>query len=189
MQGLTSWSFEFENQKWFDGFRDLATNGIDKPVLNVFRMYGLMKGNRLKVENANETPLDSLLKNSVRSNIPDIHALASADKTSTAVMVWNYHDADIAAKGSMIKLVIKNIPAKKVMLQQYSIDDAHSNAYAAWKKMGSPQNVTEEQYKILEKEGQLQLLNSPSWINTSNGEVVIELLLSRQAVSLVKLNY
>jgi xylan 1,4-beta-xylosidase len=36
--GAVSWSFEFENQPWFAGFRDLATNGIDKPVLNVFRM-------------------------------------------------------------------------------------------------------------------------------------------------------
>jgi len=38
LQGAMSWSFEFEGQKWFDGFRDLATNGVDKPVLNVFRM-------------------------------------------------------------------------------------------------------------------------------------------------------
>ena len=189
LEGAISWSFEFENQKWFDGFRDLATNGIGKPVLNVFRMYGLMKGNRIKVENANEIPLDSLLKNSVRSHIPDIHALASADKTSTSVMVWNYHDADIAAEASAVKLVIKNIPAKKVLLQHYRIDAMHSNAYEVWKKMGSPQNVTEEQYKTLEKEGQLQLLNSPGWINTANGNAVIDLLLPRQGVSLLRLNY
>ncbi|MBC7422627.1 MAG: beta-xylosidase, partial [Ferruginibacter sp.] len=29
--GAVSWSFEFENQPWFYGFRDLATNGVDKP--------------------------------------------------------------------------------------------------------------------------------------------------------------
>lgn len=38
--GSVTWAFEFENQPYFDGFRDLATNGIDKPVLNVFRMLG-----------------------------------------------------------------------------------------------------------------------------------------------------
>ena len=47
LAGAVSWSFEFENQPWFYGFRDLATNGVDKPVLNVFRMFGLMKGNRV----------------------------------------------------------------------------------------------------------------------------------------------
>ena len=35
-----TWAFEFEDQPYFAGFRDLATNGIDKPVLNVFRMLG-----------------------------------------------------------------------------------------------------------------------------------------------------
>jgi len=34
--------FEFEGQPYFEGFRTLATNGVDKPVLNFFRMAGLM---------------------------------------------------------------------------------------------------------------------------------------------------
>ena len=25
--GIVTWAFEFEDQPWFDGFRDLATNG------------------------------------------------------------------------------------------------------------------------------------------------------------------
>jgi xylan 1,4-beta-xylosidase len=47
--GAVTWAFEFENQPWFRGFRDLATNGVDKPVLNVFRMFGMMQGNRAEV--------------------------------------------------------------------------------------------------------------------------------------------
>jgi len=42
--GAVTWAFEFENQPWFAGFRDLATNGVNKPALNVFRMFGLMEG-------------------------------------------------------------------------------------------------------------------------------------------------
>ena len=45
--GAVTWAFEFENQPWFYGYRDLATNGVDKPVLNVFRMFGMMKGKEL----------------------------------------------------------------------------------------------------------------------------------------------
>jgi len=187
LAGLTSWSFEFENQKWFDGFRDLASNGIDKPVLNVFRMYGLMNGNRIKVENTNEIPLDSLLKNSVHGNKQDIHALVSAGKNTTSIMLWNYYDADIMQDASPVTITIKNIPAKKLLLQHYRIDKDHSNAYEAWKKMGSPQNVSDEQYKQLEDAGQLELLNSPEWINTTNGEVVIRFSLPTQGVSLLRL--
>src|ERR1700744_3620323 len=36
LQGAGTWAFECEDQPYFAGFRDLATNGIDKPVLNVF---------------------------------------------------------------------------------------------------------------------------------------------------------
>ena len=36
--GAVSWSFEFEGQPWFDGFRDLATNGVD--VLSSFVVEG-----------------------------------------------------------------------------------------------------------------------------------------------------
>ena len=49
LEGLLTWAFEFEGQPYFDGFRTLATNGIDKPVLNFFRMAGLMGGSRVKV--------------------------------------------------------------------------------------------------------------------------------------------
>ena len=51
--GAVTWAFEFENQPWFYGFRDLATNGVDKPVLNVFRMFGMMKGKRVEVKVTN----------------------------------------------------------------------------------------------------------------------------------------
>ena len=189
LAGLTSWSFEFENQQWFDGFRDLATNGIDKPVLNVFRMYGLMRGNRIPIENTNQIPLDSILTNSVHGGSADIHALAGADKNTACMMVWNYYDAAILDAASPVTVTIKNIPAKKILLQHYRIDKDHSNAYEAWKQMGSPQHVTDEQYKQLERAGQLQLLSSPEWINTANGEAVIHFSLPRQGVSLLRLTY
>jgi xylan 1,4-beta-xylosidase len=59
--GAVSWSFEFEDQPWFYGFRDLATNGVDKPVLNVFRMFGMMQGKRLEVSGNKMYPLLNIL--------------------------------------------------------------------------------------------------------------------------------
>src|SRR5580692_7262153 len=46
VQGAVTWAFEFEDQPAFAGFRDLATDGIDKPVLNVFRMFGMLGGGK-----------------------------------------------------------------------------------------------------------------------------------------------
>jgi len=189
LEGAISWSFEFEDQRWFDGFRDLATNGIDKPVLNVFRMYGMMSGSRLKIANALEIPLDSIVKSSVRGKLEDVHALATADKNSVSVMVWNYHDADIPREAVPVTITIKNIPAGKVLMSHYRIDQDHSNSYEVWKKMGSPQNVTDEQYQQLERAGQLELLQAPQWITTIQGEATTKFILPAQGVSLIRLTY
>ena len=42
-------------------FRTLATNGIDKAVLNVFRMAGMMRGDQVKVSSSGAAGLDSIL--------------------------------------------------------------------------------------------------------------------------------
>jgi xylan 1,4-beta-xylosidase len=188
LEGVTSWSFEFEGQPWFYGFRDLATNGVDKPVLNVFRMFGMMKGNRIEVENDHEIALDSILAKGIRRT-PDIHALATASDASMVLMVWNYHDADVPQEKIDVLLNIKNIPAKKVMLSQFRIDRDHSNAYEVWKSMGSPQAVNDTQFKILERAGQLELFKSPEWLVTNKGQVYMRVTLPAQAVSLIKLEY
>lgn len=88
--GAVTWGFEFEEQPWFAGFRDMATNGVNKPVLNIFRMFGLMEGNRVKV-NQNNLAYDYLdvRDKSVGGDKPDVNALAAIGENSASVMVWN----------------------------------------------------------------------------------------------------
>lgn len=188
LEGVTSWSFEFEGQRWFDGFRDLATNGVDKPVLNVFRMFGRMRGDRVSVVNTNEIPLDSVLKNSVRHG-PDVGAFAVRDQASASVMLWNYHDADVPAQPAHVRVIIRNVPGQKVLLHHYRVDAAHSNAYERWKQMGSPQQMNGDQLRQLEDAGQLALVDSPKWITTDRGQVILDFSLPRQGVSLLSLQY
>jgi xylan 1,4-beta-xylosidase len=76
---------------------------------------------------------------------------------------------------------------RSATLTHYRIDDEHSNAYEAWKKMGSPQNPDSAQIAELEKDGQLQMLEKPKKVNISAGQYKIQLLLPRQGVSLIKL--
>jgi xylan 1,4-beta-xylosidase len=84
--GAVSWSFEFEDQPWFYGFRDLATNGVDKPVLNVFRMFGMMKGKRIKIQGDHMYPVKTVIDSGLRGAHTDIGALATKDKKEVAVM-------------------------------------------------------------------------------------------------------
>jgi len=190
LAAMLSWSFEFEGKEYFEGFRTLATNGIDKPVLNVFRMAGLMTGDRVAVNSSGRVASDDILKSGVRQS-PDIDGLATKAEHEAAVMVWNYHDDDLPAVGAAVKVTVAGIPSgvKRVLLQHYRIDETHSNAYTVWKQMGSPQSPSSEQYARLKQAGQLELVNSPNWLDVNSGEVTVEMELPRQATSLLKLSW
>ncbi|MCC6539013.1 MAG: beta-xylosidase [Bryobacterales bacterium] len=189
-EGAVTWAFEFEGQPYFDGFRDLATNGIDKPVLNVFRMYGLMGAERVQAESAAAAPLEAMQKDGVRGQA-DIGSLASRTDRAVSVMVWNYHDDDVASAPAQVALTVAGLPAsaKKVEVRHYRVDEAHSNSYAVWKAMGAPQQPTPEQYARLEAAGQLQLLSSPTFSAVDKGAVQLPFSLPRQGVSLVQISW
>src|SRR6187399_477307 len=187
LTGAVSWSFEFENQPWFAGFRDLATNGVDKPVLNVFRMFGMMKGKRVKATGNRMYDLKTFVDSSVRMQT-DIGALAAKDKNSVTIMVWNYHDEDKQEAAAEINITIAGLSANAITVTEYRIDNEHSNSYEVWKKMGSPQNPTTEQITLLEKAGQLEMLNEP--VKTkANNKMILKIQLPRQGVSLLKLDW
>jgi xylan 1,4-beta-xylosidase len=151
-------------------------------------MFGMMKGKRVDVQSAGMYPLRTMVDSSVR-RATDLGALASKDKKSAAVMVWNYHDDDVQSAASEIELSIAALPAKKVVLTHYRIDGEHSNSYEVWKGMGSPQSPTKEQIETLEKAGQLQMIGKPVILNVSGGVGLIKFNLPRQGVSLVKLDW
>jgi xylan 1,4-beta-xylosidase len=186
--GAVSWSFEFENQPWFAGFRDLATNGVDKPVLNVFRMFGMMKGKRVQAEGNQMYDLKTFVDSSVRKQ-KDIGALAAKDKNSATVMVWSYHDEDKQEPAEKITITIEGLTGSAITVTEYRIDNAHSNSYEVWKKMGSPQNPTAEQITTLEKAGQLETMNKPQKLKATKDKLAIKINLPRQGVSLLKLNW
>lgn len=190
IEGMQTWAFEFEDQPWFDGFRSLATNGVDKPVLNVFRMAGLMRGDRVKVESSSATSLETILKEGVRGK-PDVNALATRGERELAALIWNYHDDDLPAPASPVRLSISGVPTgtKRVLVRHYRIDQEHSNSYTLWKKLGSPQQPTPEQYAQLEAAGQLALFDSPEWVNSKDGRLELNFALPRLAVSLVQVSW
>jgi xylan 1,4-beta-xylosidase len=183
--GAVTWAFEFEGQPSFDGFRDLSTNGVAKPVLNVFRMLGQMTGSRVATTSTGGLTLEEVRDKSVRGQ-PDISALASRDRRSAAVLVWNYHDDDLPAPASEVLLTIDGLPAGRPTVTHYRVDQDLSNAYTVWKSMGSPPTPSAAQKATLEKAGELQLFDPPQRMNVQNGRLVLSFSLPRQGVSLVK---
>lgn len=187
-EGALTWAFEFENKPYFAGYRVLSTNGIDLPVLNVFRMFGKMGGKRLAVQSSADAGLAQIEKSSVRGEA-DVYALAGLESHKLSVMVWNYHDDDVPGPAAAVELTLSNLPIESgdATLHHYRIDANHSNAFTVWQQMGSPQNPSGEQYSQLEKAGQLAEPTDAGTVHVNRGNAVLHVTLPRQAVSLLVL--
>jgi len=190
LEGALTWAFEFEDQPYFAGFRALASNGVNLPVLNVFRMFGKMGGSRVAVKSTGDAGLEAMLKDGVRG-APDVSALASLEGKRLSVMAWHYHDDDLPGPDAAIALAVAGLPpaAGEARLTHYRIDESHSNAYALWKRMGSPIAPNAEQYAQLLAASQLARLEAPATLRVEKGQATLQFALPRQAVSLVVLEW
>ena len=204
VEGAVTWAFEFEDQPYFAGFRELATNGVDKPVLNVFRMMGMLGSGKpgsqwLKTESTGSLSIDEIMQNGA-AGAPDINATAtrSADNNEIDVLVWNYHDDDVTVPETSIALTVaglgdssRSAQTSSVTVEEFRMDATHSNAYAAWQHMGSPAQPTAEQQRQLEAAGQLERAAAshpvPVRHDNKDGSVTIPLQLPRQGVALIRL--
>jgi xylan 1,4-beta-xylosidase len=61
-EGAVTWAFEFEDQPYFAGFRQLASCGLPLPVFNVIRMFSLMNGKRITAESDTAVSLDNIMR-------------------------------------------------------------------------------------------------------------------------------
>jgi xylan 1,4-beta-xylosidase len=121
---------------------------------------------------------------------PDVSTLAACDGDRLSILAWHYHDDDVAGPDAEVALELSGLPMAegRVLLHHYRIDQQHSNAFEAWKRMGSPQSPTPDQYAELSRAGQLALLDSPGWVRAEGGRLTLRVSLPRQAVSLLRLD-
>jgi xylan 1,4-beta-xylosidase len=188
LQGLVTWAFEFEGQPYFAGFRELSTNGIDKPVLNAFRMFGLLGPERVAAVSSGALQTGEIVQSGVRGPA-DVDVLASRNEREIAILIWNYHDDDLPAPATPINASVRGLPKStvRVSVEQFRIDADHSNSYSEWKEMGAPQSLTSAEQEKIQAAGQLQLVASPTWEFVENGLVRLQLSLSRQGLSLIRI--
>jgi xylan 1,4-beta-xylosidase len=196
VQGAVTWAFEFEDQPAFAGFRELATNGIDKPVLNVFRMLGMLGGGHgaqidkavwLKTDSSGALPLDQVVANSV-TDAPDVNAVATRNGSEIDVLLWNYHDADVESPAAEVNLDLDGLTSRALTTSEYRMDAAHSNAYRVWQQMGSPAQPSADQRGQLEQAGALEQSLSGYSLPVQDGRAALHIGdLPRQGVVLVRL--
>jgi xylan 1,4-beta-xylosidase len=186
--GVVTWAFEFEGQPYFEGFRTLATNGIDKAVLNAFRMFGLLGENRVVASSSGSLASSEVVQNGVRKK-PDVSVIATRKGAEVDLLIWNYHDDDLPALATPIDLSLNGLKGdtQRALVEHFRVDADHSNAYEAWKEMEAPQSPSDTQNEKLRTASQLQLLDSPSWVAVQGGSAHLQFNLPRQGLSFIRI--
>jgi xylan 1,4-beta-xylosidase len=185
LDGALTWAFEFEDQPWFAGYRQLSSNGVDLPVLNVFRMFAQLGADRLAASSDAQLPLDIVMRDGVRG-AADVGTIATRTVDGkVAVLVWHYHDDDVPGPSAAVTLALRGLKGKApAHATVWRVDSDNANAFTAWKKMGAPIAPDDAQYLQLEKASVMQP-QPLAMAGAAGGTATATLEVPRQGVALV----
>jgi xylan 1,4-beta-xylosidase len=137
-------------------------------------------------ESSAALPLAEVVEHSVAA-APDVNAVATRNGREVDVLLWNYHDADVAAPSVEVHVAIDGLRGRAAVAAEFRMDREHSNAYRAWQRMGSPAEPTAEQTLELERAGALEQTVADHPMALRAGKADLRLTLPRQAVVLLRL--
>ena len=169
---LLSWAFMFVGERCFEGTRTFSTQGIDKAILNLFRMYAKMGAEEIAFE----------------SQMPDVSGFATrSGSKSLQVLVYNHHDDFDSDAAAPVKITIERIPfeSERAEVRHYRIDQTHSNAYPEWLRQGQPMYPAPGQYAAIKARDGLELLEPPQAIALHEGQIQLNFSLPVHGVSLL----
>lgn len=189
-----AWAFMFEGERCFEGTRTFSTQGIDKAVMNAFRLLSKL-GSRL-VE----------LRSSASKN-PELYAdywgtgegaeidgwaaiagdpsLESSQAWSLQAFIYCHEDTWESGEQYQIELSVENLPISgPCKVTRYLIDKDRSNAYAEWVRQGRPDWPSEEQYKAIIARSALELAGPEETVAPEDGRLTLAFQMPVKSVTL-----
>src|SRR5262249_39376926 len=147
---LLSWAFLFVAERCFEGTRAFSTQGIDKAILNLFRMYNQMGPQQVVFESSGAKDPLSYVDICGRGDAAELSGCATRCDASLTVLIYRHHDAWDAASEVDIALEVERLPFQdSVVITHYRIDSEHSNAYSEWVRQGKPMYPTPQQHTAI----------------------------------------
>jgi xylan 1,4-beta-xylosidase len=187
LEGALTWAFTFVGQPPFAGYRQLATDGVDLPVLNVFRLFARLGPTQVDASSSGEVPLAQIVSEGVRA-APDVGVLATrADDGRVDILLWQYRDDDVPGPDAEVQLSINGLaPRAKWQARVWRVDRHNGDAFTAWKAMGSPASPTRQQIDQLVRFSRMAPRRIPFGPPESDGSVALESRVPLQGVELIE---
>jgi xylan 1,4-beta-xylosidase len=190
LEGALTWAFTFVGQPWFAGYRQLATNGVDLPILNVFRLFSRLGTEQLAATSSDEVPLDRILSDGVRGR-PDVGVLATrTEQGRVDILLWHYHDDDVPGPAADIHIALAGLaPGVQLHARIWRVDRQNGDAFTVWKAMGSPMHPSKSQVEQLIRASRMAARRVRMQVTSADGGVALQRRLPRQGVELVELEW
>ena len=188
-----AWAFMFPGERCFEGTRTFTTQGIDKAVFNMFKIYGSLGDEKLAFESDGTKNLEFLqepeigVKNHSRytgeGEDTEVAGFAVRGKNGEIqIVIYSHCNDSDKAETQEISLTVEGIGEKEATVSHYRIDSAHSNAYAEWIRQGRPLFPAGEQYDAIKEKDGLEKLCADETV-MAKGSLRLDFCMPSHAVS------
>jgi xylan 1,4-beta-xylosidase len=183
-----SWAFMFVAERCFEGTRTFSTQGIDKAVFNLFKMYAKLGDKQVSLTSSGAK--DTLgyadqFGRGVQADVDGVAALSGSK--SLTVLVYSHHDDWDLNGESALELEVTNLPfgTGKYRVKHYRVDASHSNPYPEWIRQGMPMYPSTGQYAAIKSRDGLDLFEPPQVVTAWEGKIRLSFTLPIRAISLL----
>ncbi len=182
-----AWAFFFPGERCFEGTRVFTTQGIDKAVLNMFKIYGKLGYEKLACSCDGAAKFDYADPNDydLPARDADVGAFAvRGEKGETQIVVFSHHDDWDKSQENTVALAVKGLAKGAKRITHHRIDAQHSNPYREWVALGKPHYPTAEQYAKIKAADGLEEFK-PAEQAESDGTLSLSFVLPAHGVSFI----
>ena len=194
-----AWAFMFPGERCFEGTRTFTTQGIDKAVFNLFKVFGTLGDTKLAFSSDGAASMEFLDKDVEDMQEParytgegeetDISGLAVEGKEGeTQILIYSHNNDRDEKEENIVILTVEGLSGKDtVQCSHYRIDAEHSNPYAEWKRQGEPLFPEGEQYDAIKQRDNLEKFAEDTAVSVKDGKVTLTFSMPAHAVSYIVL--
>ena len=184
-----TWAFMFEGERCFEGTRSLSTQGIDKAVFNLFRMFARLGTRQVELSGGRRRSLSGISDPNGQKEAPEIDGWALCDgENDLQVLIYCHHDDWDRKESADISLNLQNLQTEgPVCITHYRIDHEYSNACTEWERQGKPDWPDGRQREAIIARSGLELFRPPETAEVRGGRLEIRFPLPVHGISLLEI--
>ena len=181
-----AWAFMFEGERCFEGTRTFSTQGIDKPMFNLFKLYEKLGETRVAFESSRAVDPLTFADDNGTAEGPEVDGWATVQDGAVQVLLYCHHDDWDVKETYDVTLSLAGLPFDAdARVTHYRIDAEHSNAYAEWVRQGRPNYPADGQYAAIKAHDALSYAAPRSVVKTNGNALTLTFPLPTHAISLL----